>query len=155
MIRGAIGGAVGTWAMDAATEALLRRQSADATAREDAARPSGKTTVEHLVDRLEDVFDVDVPPDARPTVSQWIHYGLGVAPGAIYGALRGRVPLVGAAGGIVYGVLLWALNDEYLATELGLAAPPEAYPPETHLRGLAGHVVLGVTTDRVIDLLGG
>jgi hypothetical protein len=56
---------------------------------------------------------------------------------------------------MVYGFLLWAINDEYLATRLGIAAPPEAYPPETHLRGLVGHLVLGVVTDTGIDVLGG
>lgn len=50
---------------------------------------------------------------------------------------------------------LFAVNDEYLNTRLGLVGPIEAYPPETHLRGLAGHAVLGVGTETGIQLLGG
>ena len=47
------------------------------------------------------------------------------------------------------------VNDEFLNTRLGLAAPFGAYPIETHLRGLVGHLVLGVATDTTIELLGG
>jgi hypothetical protein len=36
-----------------------------------------------------------------------------------------------------------------------LASAPSAYPPETHIRGLAGHAVLGVATETGIQLLGG
>ena len=50
---------------------------------------------------------------------------------------------------------VWAVNDEYLNTRLGLAGPFAAYPIETHFRGLVGHVVLGVATDTGISLLGG
>jgi hypothetical protein len=56
---------------------------------------------------------------------------------------------------LIYGFLLWAINDEYANTALGLAAPPEAYPAETHLRGLVGHLVLGALTDSGVDALGG
>jgi hypothetical protein len=31
----------------------------------------------------------------------------------------------------------------------------EAYPLETHWRGLVGHAALGVATDTTIELLGG
>ena len=40
-------------------------------------------------------------------------------------------------------------------TKLGLAGPYSAYPIETHLRGLAGHVALGLGTETGIQLLGG
>ena len=80
---------------------------------------------------------------------------LGIVPGAAYGVLRRRVPLVGAARGLVFGAILWAVNDEYAATALGIAAPPDAYPVETHARGLVGHLVLGGSIDTVVDVLGG
>ena len=38
---------------------------------------------------------------------------------------------------------------------VGLSAEPDAYPPETHLRGLVGHLVLGAVTSSGIDALGG
>jgi hypothetical protein len=40
--------------------------------------------------------------------------------------LRSRLPLVRAARGLVYGTALWAVNDEYLNSALGLSAPFDA-----------------------------
>jgi hypothetical protein len=47
------------------------------------------------------------------------------------------------------------VNDEVLNTWLGLAGAFDAYPAETHWRGLVGHVVLGITTDATVTALGG
>lgn len=154
-VRGAIAGAAATWVMDLVTTTLLERQSPEDKAREQAVRPNDQSSVANLVDLLADRFDVDVTPESKATLSQVIHYGLGIVPGAKYGALRHRVPLLGAGGGLVYGALLWAVADEWLNAQLGLSAPPDAYPPATHLRGLVGHLVLGAVTNSGIDLLGG
>ena len=153
--RGALAGAVGTWLMDLVTTGLLEGQSRETTRREEAARPNGKGSVENLVDRIEKMSGRPFDPRQRTMLTQVIHYGLGVAPGALYGALRHRVPLLGAGRGLVYGLVLWAVNDEYANTALGLAGPFGAYPLQTHWRGLVGHVVLGMATDSGIDALGG
>jgi uncharacterized membrane protein YagU involved in acid resistance len=155
MLRGAIAGGIATWAMDQVTTGMLASQPPDVTEREKAARPNGQSALENLVDRVAAEFDIELDPEAKATVTQAAHYGLGVVPGAAYGLVRHRLPFIGAGRGLLYGFLLWAINDEYLATRLGIAAPPEAYPPETHLRGLVGHLVLGVVTDTGIDVLGG
>jgi len=155
LLRGALAGGAATWVMDQVTTGMLSSQSPDVTAREEAARPNGKSAVENLVDRIEVVLGLELSDGQRGQVSQAIHFGLGVVPGALYAVLRRRVPLVGRAGGLGYGALLWAVNDEYLNTRLCLSAPPEAYPPETHLRGLVGHLVLGAVTNSGIDALGG
>ncbi len=84
----------------------------------------------------------------------WDYGPLGVVPGALYGALRRRVPLLGAGRGLMYGMLLFVGNDEVMNTELGLAGPYSAYPAAAHLRGLVGHAVLGVATDTGLDILG-
>ena len=83
----------------------------------------------------------------RPQVEQVVHYGLGVGPAVLYALLRRRVPLLGAGRGVVYGLLLFGINDELLNTALGFAGPPDAYPASAHVRGLVGHVTLGVATD--------
>jgi hypothetical protein len=154
LIRGAIAGALGTWVMDLVTTGVVEQQPKSVAAREARARPNGKSSVANLVDRLATWTGVDIPEEHRPLVEQAVHFGLGVVPGAIYATMR-RAPMAGATRGVALGLLLWALNDEYLNTKLGLAGPFDAYPPETHLRGLVGHVALGITTDTTIDLLGG
>ena len=155
LIRGGMAGGAATWVMDQVTTAMLSAQEPDVTAREEAARPNGKSAVGNLVDRVGETLGVDLNEQQRGTATQVIHFGLGVAPGALFAVLRRRVPLIGWGGGLAYGALLWALNDEYANTKLGLAAQPEAYPSETHLRGLVGHLVLGSVTNSGIDALGG
>jgi len=153
-IRGAIAGGIATWVMDLVTAAMYAAQAPEVTAAEAAARPNGKSSVANLVDRAETTLDFAVPSAHRDRLEQAIHYGLGVGPGVVYGVMRSRLPLVGAGRGLLYGLTLFAVNDEWLNTKLGLAGPMSAYPPETHLRGLVGHVVLGATTDTALAVLG-
>jgi hypothetical protein len=154
-IRGALAGGVATWLMDLVTTGLFEAQSEAVTKREEAARPNGKTSVGNLVSKVETSAGFVLKARHRATIEQAIHLGLGVIPGAVYAVLRPRVPLVGAARGLLYGVGLFALNDEYLNMRLGFAGPIEAYPAETHWRGFVGHSVLGAATDTGIALLGG
>lgn len=155
LIRGGLAGAAGTWAMDQVTTAMYSAQPAEITEQEKQVWPNGQSAVGNLVDRLASATGTELSETQKATASQIVHYGLGVVPGALFAVLRRRVPLVGAAGGLLYGFLLWAINDEWLNTRLGLAAPPDAYPAETHWRGLAGHLVLGAVTNSGTDALGG
>ena len=136
------------------TTGMLQGQDPKVTEREIAAMPNGKPAVANLVDRIEAATGRRLEPSVKDRLASVLHYALGIVPGALYGLLR-RFPIVGAKRGLVYGVLLWLLNDELLNTALGLAAPPQAYPLESHARGLVGHIVLGITTDAGIDILGG
>ena len=153
--RGAIAGAAATWAMDQVTTVMLAVQAPEVTAQEEAARPGGKGSVTNLVEKVEAQTGLIVPPRRRALVEQVVHYALGAIPGAIYGVFRRWIPFARSGSGLFYGLGLFALNDEYMNTKLGLASAPRAYPPETHMRGLAGHAVLGVATETGIQLLGG
>jgi hypothetical protein len=154
-IRGALAGAAATWLMDQVTTGLYEAQPPEVTRLEAAGRPNGKSSVANLVDRVESVTGFSVPEPNRPTVEYAIRYALGIVPGAIYGVMRRYLPFARLGRGLAFGLALFAINDEYLNTKLGLAGPMDAYPPETHLRGLAGHAVLGVGTETGIQLLGG
>lgn len=153
--RGALAGAAATWFMDLVTTGIYETQPAEATRREIAARPNGQSSVTNAVDRAEAETGFRIPAARRPMVEMAVHYALGIVPGAIYGVLRRWLPVARVGRGLAYGLLLFVVADEYLNTRLGLAGPPEAYPPEAHLRGLAGHAVLGVTTETGIQILGG
>ena len=152
--RGALAGAAATWAMDQVTTVMLALQAPEVTAQEEAARLNGKSSVTNLVDKVEAQTGLVVPPKRRPLIEQVVHYALGAVPGALYGVAR-HLPFVRAGNGLLFGLGLFAVNDEFLNTKLGLASSPGAYPPETHIRGLAGHAVLGVATETGIQLLGG
>jgi hypothetical protein len=153
-LRGAIAGAAAVCLMDLVTTAMFDRQDPALTKREEAARPNKQPALSNLVDMLDEETGADLSQEQRDSLVPILHYALGVVPGAIYGVLH-RAPLVRSFNGAFYGVALWAINDEYLNSRLGLAAPFDAYPPETHARGLLGHLVLGITTDTGISLLGG
>jgi uncharacterized membrane protein YagU involved in acid resistance len=155
LVRGAVAGAAATWVMDKVTTAMQAEQPEEVNRREAAAAPNGRSALGNLVARIEEARGVEFPEEQRTRLLTAIHFGLGMGPGALYAVLRRRVPVIGYGGGLLYGFLVWAINDEYLNTHLGLAAPPDAYPIETHWRGLAGHLVLGSMTDSVIDALGG
>lgn len=154
-VRGAVAGGIAVWVMDQVTTGLAASQSKASAAAEKAAAPNGKSSVGNLVDRLVDHFDVELDTASRGRATQAVHYALGIVPGSLYGALRGRVPLVGTALGLGYGAALWAVNDEYANAALGLSGPIDAYPLDTHLRGVVGHLALGLVTDAGIDILGG
>ena len=153
MIRGVIAGAAATWLMDRATTAVQMLQPAAHARREQAAWPNGQPSVMNLVDLVANRLGVRLDEPSRAVAAGATHYALGMVPGALYGALRDRVPAIGAGHGLVFGALLWAVNDELINTKLGLAGPPAGYPLMTHVRGLIGHLVLGVITDLGIDVL--
>ena len=154
-MRGAVAGAAGTWLMDLVTTGMLEVQPREVTARERAAQPNGKSSVANLVDRVEAGTGLRIPAPQRPMLENAIHYALGIVPGAIYGVIRRYLPFATVGRGLAYGLVLFAANDEYANTKLGLAGPPGAYPPETHFRGLTGHAVLGMATETGIELMGG
>jgi hypothetical protein len=154
-IRGALAGAAATWLMDLVTTRLYESQSPEVTQREEAAQANGKSSVANMVDRFEATTGLTIPRGRRPFVENAVHYGLGMVPGAIYGVIRRRLPFARAGEGAAFGLTVFALNDEYLNTRLGLAGPYSAYPAQTHFRGLAGHAALGIGTETAIQLLGG
>jgi uncharacterized membrane protein YagU involved in acid resistance len=153
LIRGAVAGTIATWLMDQVTTTLYEGQSKAVRAREQAARPDGKTSTELMLDQIEQTADVELNDSQRSLALQLIHYSLGAIPGALYVFARERIPGVGAARGLLYGALLFLINDEWLNWRLGFAGAPGDYPTETHLRGLVGHLVLGGTTDVLADVL--
>ena len=155
LIRGAVAGAVATWVMDLTTTGLMSGQSPSEAAREKAAQKHGKSSVENMIDAATGFVGLQLTGETRSMAAYATHYALGVVPGALYSALRPAIPAIGAGRGLLFGLGLFLVNDEFLNTALGFAGPPEAYPVATHVRGLVGHAVLGVMTDATIDILGG
>ncbi len=151
--KGAIAGAVGTWVMDQVGWGMYLREDAQALEREKLARVGGKDVAHVAAGKLAAAVGRKLMPEQPHPVGIAMHYALGIVPGSLYGALRGRVAGVAAGRGLLYGATLFLVNDEILAPALGLASGPTAYPWQAHTRGLVSHLVLGAATDTVLDVL--
>ncbi len=148
---GAAAGLAGTWAMNQVTNYLYAHEDEAARQREDAAR-GGETAFGIAAEKAAEAAGTGpLPEERRKKVGQAIHWALGAGGGALYGALRGRVPVVDAGQGLAFGTAFWGVVDEGAVSALGLTPPPTAFPWQTHARGLAGHLAYAVVMDTILD----
>lgn len=152
LVKGAIAGAVATWAMGQVTTFLYEQEPEEAREREERAR-GGKTAYVRAAERAADAAGRELTREQRQRAGSAVHWALGIGAGAAYGALREAFPQARLGGGTVFGTGFWLVMDEIAVPALGLTPGPEAFPWETHARGLAGHVVFGAVADGVIDVL--
>jgi hypothetical protein len=146
VVRGAIAGAVATWAMGRVTTFLYEREDDAARRREDAAR-GGKTAFGIAAEKGAGLVGRELTDEERQRLGAGVHWALGIGAGAAYGAVRGRVPGADLAAGLLFGTLFWAVVDEGANAALGLTPGPGAFPWQTHARGLAGHLAFGAAAD--------
>lgn len=152
-VRGASAGAVGVWAMDVVTWWMYRRQDPAALQREKQSRVFGMDTAHAAARRLARFARSDAAQDEPNAAGIAIHYALGMVPGAVYVRLRKSQPWVRTGRGVLYGLALAIVNDEIAGRLLGIMGPQRDYPWQAHLRGLVGHVVLGVVTEAMLRAL--
>lgn len=147
---GALAGAAGVWAMDKVGWWMYRRESDEKLAREHQARPHGMDPAHAAVEKIANATGMDMPTSQPNPAGIAVHYGLGVTPGALYGAARHEFPALRTGNGALYGLGLFLMTDEVTAPLLGIASHPADYPIDAHIRGLVSHVVLGVVTETVL-----
>ncbi len=155
MVRGAIAGAAGVWALHEVDKYLAARESQatrDATV---AARPDGLDPAHVIADRATKAAGMELKRPEQNTVGLGVKYAIGIIPAAVLGALRDRLGWLTAGRGFAFGVTSWAIEDEWAASRMGLAGPPSRYPWQAHGRGFIGHVVYGLTVDAVLRVLKG
>jgi hypothetical protein len=153
MVKGAVAGLAGVWLMDRIGWQMYLNEDPKAFRQEKAAQIEGKYVAHVAVSKMADFAGIERTPEQEYRAGKVMHYMLGLMPGAAYGALRKRVPVLGAGRGLLYGLTLFVAEDEILAPALGLASGPRAYPWQAHARGLVTHLVLGATTHATLDLL--
>lgn len=152
LMRGALAGAVATFALDRVDWFLYRREPEASRRRTWAARPDGKDPAHVAASRVSVALGGDPVPQGHP-LGLATHYAIGIAPAALYGALREQAPAVTAGSGLAFGAALWVLEDEVVNPALGLAAPPGRYPWQPHARGLVAHLVYGVVAELTLRAL--
>lgn len=154
LLKGAVAGAIGVWAMDRVDWAAYRAESARTRMQTVYARPGGMDPAHVTADVVLRTFGWTTPfPPQQNFAGLMVHYSFGILPGALYAAFRPRAPWLSSGGGALFGLALFLLEDELLTPLLGIAAPPQRYPWTAHARGLLAHVVYGVTTHNAMRLL--
>jgi hypothetical protein len=100
--------------------------------------------------KLAGLVGAEPTDDQASTIALAMHRGLGQGYGVAAAALtqRGAPPL---AAGVAAGMAGFLVVDE-LANSLFFTPPPQAYPVESHLRGVVGHLTLGVVTGVLLAL---
>lgn len=152
LLKGAVAGAVATLVLDRVTTFLYQHESTGARCTEDRAR-HGRTAYEAAAEKVAGLFGARLDADQRKRLGAVMHWTLGIAAGAAYATYGRRHPSLRRGAGGAFGTAFWAAVDEGLVSLLGLTPPPKAFPAETHLRGLAGHLAFGVAADGTLRLL--
>jgi hypothetical protein len=151
-VKGAVAGAVATWAMGRMTTAFYERQSEQATRDEEQAR-DGETAFVRAAERGADLAGIDADRSSLERAGSALHWGLGVGAGVVYGALRGRMLEPGWRTGFQFGSGFFVLVDEVANPVLGFTPGPEAFPWQAHARGFAGHGVFGIAAEATMRVL--
>ena len=145
----AFGAAIGYCAsrvMDRATTWYRERQGEASRRREDEVAPGGGLVLAGRV--LAGVAGRAVTDEEAARIGLVVHRSLGVSYGIAAAALvrRGIGPL---RAGLIAGTAAFLLVDEGVNSAF-FTPPPRAYPVESHLRGIVGHLTYGVVAGALL-----
>ena len=88
-------------------------------------------------------------PAEKQMAGEFVHLAFGALNGALYGAAVHLNPRLRMAGGVPFGLAVWALADEGMVPALGLKRPPADISPGLHAYSCASHMVYGAATELV------
>jgi hypothetical protein len=148
-LAGAAAGVAAVWVMDRIDWFNFRRGLDNSRTRQQTkqARPDGMDPAQVLAAGTADQAGLALTRRQLDTAGLIVHYGLGMVPAALYGALRGRVAYLDAGRGSLFGLGLFLIKDEGMNAALGLSGRPQDYPWTAHARGLVAHLAYGLVTD--------
>ena len=151
LLVGAAAGYLAGQAMDKATTWYYGRQSDASKQRENELLPEGAPLA--AARRLAGLVGAEPTDEQAGKLALSMHQSLGQLYGVVAAALtrRGVAPL---KAGLASGVGGFLLVDE-LANSLFFTPPPQAYPAESHLRGVIGHLTFGAVTGALMAVAKG
>lgn len=147
---GAAAGAAAVWVMDRVDWFNYRHEDAAARRRTQRVRPGGMDPAHVTADKIGRTVGCQPARREHNAAGVLTHYAIGVGPAIAYSLLRRDVPGLDAGRGAVFGLGLFAIQDEGLNAIAGLSARPRDYPWQAHSRGLVAHLVYGVVLDAVL-----
>jgi nitrite reductase/ring-hydroxylating ferredoxin subunit/uncharacterized membrane protein len=151
-ITGALSGVAATIAMDkVGTIFWERAMNPAAQAEERRVEPKFPLTV--LGERIAGRLNLTPSDKWGSLISSALHWGIGIACGALHGLLEEPLPVERAgAQPVALGMLA---VDEFGFSAAGLAPWPKDFPWQTHARATLAHVTYGLTLAAVYEALKG
>jgi hypothetical protein len=146
-----LGAAIGygaSMAMDRATGWYLEHQSKESRRREEEVAPGGAPILAGR--KLAGFVGREVSDQEAAKIGFVVHRTLGMSYGMAAAALaRAGVPPLVA--GIATGAVAFVVVDEGVVSTL-FTPPPGAYPIESHLRGVVGHLGYGLAAGAMLSV---
>ena len=137
--------------MDRATGWYLEHQSKESRRREEEVAPGGAPVLAGR--KLASFVGREVSDEEAAKIGFVVNRALGMSYGMAAAALaRAGVPPLVA--GIATGAVAFVVVDEVVVSTL-FTPPPLAYPLESHVRGLMGHLGYGVVAGTMLFAVGG
>lgn len=152
-LMGALAGGIATWVMDRVDWFMFDHEDPEARRRTVEVRPGGMDPAHVAVNKIAETMGTELSPKQPHPAGIAMHYGLGIGPAALYGALKDQYPIMAAGRGSLFGLAVFLLNDEGLNTLTGASADPRAYPWQAHARGLISHLVYGMVTEAALTMI--
>lgn len=152
-LMGAAAGAVGVWLLDRVDWFMWNREDQASRAQTVAVRPGGEAPAGVLASAIEKLIGAQPTDDQHQLTETAVHYTIGVGPAVIYALTRDKLPVSGPTRGLLYGLVLFLVQDEALNAVTGLSAKPQRYPWQPHARGLVAHLVYGLATEVSLNLM--
>ncbi len=151
-LTGAASGLLASWVMEKVQPRIMDLGGPETKQRERRAQEGVEPATVQVAKRIAGAARTSVPEERMGAAAEAVHYLTGAAFGALFGVLARRVGLPVLAVGVAYGAAVWLVNDEALVPALGLSRGPLDYPPSTHAKALASHVVYGAATGAGVRL---
>ena len=157
LAAGTIGGLLASWVMNefqyawtkVANNLSQSSQNGSNTPEQSKNSEQEPATIKAAEMISEKVLGHQLAKEDKEWAGEFVHYAIGAASGAVYGAAAELVPDVTAGAGIPFGTAFWLVVDEGAVPLLGLSKPPFDYPLSTHIYAMTSHFVFGVTTEIV------
>ena len=96
------------------------------------------------------LFGAELSDEQAKIVGEALHLGVGASMGSLYGAVRPHIPAPPIRG-LAFGAVAWLIDDEIGNVAAGITPGSQAFPWQTHARGLAAHLTFGLLTQGILS----
>jgi uncharacterized membrane protein YagU involved in acid resistance len=156
-LNAALAGMIAVWVMDRFDWFAFRHVSPRARERTESVRPGSMDPAHALVAKAAEAAGIAFKP-ADPhqhPAGLAIHYAVPMGLAVFYATLKRRFPAIAVrkSSGALYGICIFIVLDEIINPMLGLAARPDRYPWQRHVRESTTHLIYGTAMDAVLGFL--